>query len=151
MNDQPKPAGELPCGCTIELNDRMSSSVFWNEFNKVVQCHKCGHVYEPKQYPNPTTGEWTAEWLRRTVASHWDEHKPDNEIICRLHNAALAAEREKWQIGILQLNKRHNEQLVAEKDERAILERSRDAWKAQTIELAKTLAADALAKVKEGK
>ncbi len=41
---------------------------------------------------NPTTtGKWTPEWLRRTVAIHWGEHKPDNEIICRLHNAALAA------------------------------------------------------------
>lgn len=33
---------KLPCGCDADGNP-----VFWNEFNKVVQCHKCGHVYSP--------------------------------------------------------------------------------------------------------
>jgi hypothetical protein len=23
----------------------------WNEFNKVVQCHNCGHVYVPAKLP----------------------------------------------------------------------------------------------------
>jgi hypothetical protein len=43
----PQPWLNLPCGCTIEQDDRMKSSVFWNEFNRVIQCHKCGQVYEP--------------------------------------------------------------------------------------------------------
>lgn len=33
----------LSCGCTSQGNP-----VFWNEFNKVVQCHKCGSIYEMK-------------------------------------------------------------------------------------------------------
>lgn len=34
--------GKLPCGC-----DANGNPVFWNEFNNVVQCHKCGDVYLP--------------------------------------------------------------------------------------------------------
>lgn len=26
------------------------SVVKWNPFNKVIQCHNCGHIYEPKEY-----------------------------------------------------------------------------------------------------
>src|SRR4029077_16635306 len=46
--EQPPATGDrLPCGCTIIKDDAMKSSVFWNPFNKVVQCHKCGKLYEP--------------------------------------------------------------------------------------------------------
>jgi hypothetical protein len=59
------PEDRLPCGCTIDANDKMRSSVFWNPFDKVVQCHKCGHVYEPAaartiedyEEVDPTMGE----------------------------------------------------------------------------------------------
>ena len=27
-----------------------NDSVMWNPYNKVVQCHKCGHIYVPKKY-----------------------------------------------------------------------------------------------------
>jgi len=35
--------------CSYEI-DNKNPPVFWNEFNGVVQCHNCGHVYDPKQY-----------------------------------------------------------------------------------------------------
>lgn len=25
-------------------------SVMWNPYNKVVQCHQCGHIWVPKEY-----------------------------------------------------------------------------------------------------
>ncbi len=28
--------------------DYSPKAVFWNPYNKVVQCHNCGHVWEPK-------------------------------------------------------------------------------------------------------
>lgn len=31
----------LPCGCTPDGNP-----IFWNTYNGVVQCHKCGAVYD---------------------------------------------------------------------------------------------------------
>src|SRR5215475_383445 len=78
---------KLPCGCTIETDDKMLSSVFWNIFNSVVQCHKCGHVYEPKVYPNRSCNEiakryaaddglWTTQEtveanLRRAMQEAW--------------------------------------------------------------------------------
>ncbi len=34
----------LPCGCKIAADD---NPIFWNPYNKVVQCHKCGHTYIP--------------------------------------------------------------------------------------------------------
>lgn len=43
----PQPWLNLPCGCTIEPQDKQLSSVFWNPFNRVVQCHQCGQIYEP--------------------------------------------------------------------------------------------------------
>ncbi len=42
-NEQPSKTVEerdLPCGCS---NDR--NPIYWNEFNGVVQCHKCGAQY----------------------------------------------------------------------------------------------------------
>ncbi len=109
-SNQPKPVtGEqLPCGCTIEPDDAMKSSVFWNPFNNVVQCHKCGHVYEPKAYPKPTrhggqaVGEWTHEKLQGLLQiSNEDRYVADWSFENTLDeiNAALAAERELADIG----------------------------------------------------
>ncbi len=36
----------LCCGYKI---DNTRPVVMWNEFNGVVQCHNCGHVYVPRQ------------------------------------------------------------------------------------------------------
>lgn len=33
--------------CNYEINNE-NPPVKWNEFNGVVQCHNCGHVYVPK-------------------------------------------------------------------------------------------------------
>jgi len=37
---------KLPCGCNCDSNDA-KGPVYWNPFNKVVQCHKCGQTYKP--------------------------------------------------------------------------------------------------------
>ncbi len=87
-----KLAGErLPCSCTIDPNDKMLSSVFWNTFNKVVQCHKCGYVYEPKQHDQPKpTREQISE--RTAVDGYaWLEASASREEL----REQLAVEREK--------------------------------------------------------
>jgi uncharacterized Zn finger protein len=33
------------CGYTADIKNPYP--VYWNEFNKVVQCHNCGHVFKP--------------------------------------------------------------------------------------------------------
>ena len=35
----------LPCGCVADSNDP-KGPIYWNPYNKVVQCHKCGQSYE---------------------------------------------------------------------------------------------------------
>lgn len=35
-----------PC-CKYEAHPKIGYPVYWNEFNKVVQCHNCGHIYSP--------------------------------------------------------------------------------------------------------
>lgn len=47
---------KTPC-CNYE--SRTTYPVYWNEFNKVVQCHNCGHVYEPR---TPSTMAGGVEW-----------------------------------------------------------------------------------------
>lgn len=37
------------CGYKAKLN---GYPVMWNQFNKVVQCHNCGNVWVPKQFPS---------------------------------------------------------------------------------------------------
>jgi len=37
-----KPVALLPC-CGYDN----TSAVYWNPYNKVCQCHNCGHVYTP--------------------------------------------------------------------------------------------------------
>ena len=69
---------------------------------------------------NPTTGEWTAETVTEILSTAFgesDEHGRGLRAIADAHNAALAAERE----------------------ERAIVERSRDAWQRQVAEHGKTI------------
>ena len=46
----------LPCGCSAH-----GDPVYWNPFNKVVQCHKCGHVY-------------TSNVLKEVTDEEIDEH-----------------------------------------------------------------------------
>jgi hypothetical protein len=42
------PPDTLPCGCSCELTlGDKHGPVFWNHWNKVCQCHKCGQVYTP--------------------------------------------------------------------------------------------------------
>ena len=36
---------KLPC-CGYEVERGMFGPVFWNPYNKVVQCHACGMIYE---------------------------------------------------------------------------------------------------------
>jgi hypothetical protein len=39
----------LPCGCKIDVTKHGSEqSVYWNPYNKVVQCHQCGTVYDAR-------------------------------------------------------------------------------------------------------
>ncbi len=33
--------------CNYESSSNVPYPVFWNEFNKVVQCHNCGEIYVP--------------------------------------------------------------------------------------------------------
>ena len=40
--DDIKPVALLPC-CGYDN----TSAVYWNPYNKVCQCHNCGHVYTP--------------------------------------------------------------------------------------------------------
>jgi hypothetical protein len=40
----------LPCGCKWRPGDPDAHGpVFWNRYNRVVQCHKCGQVYTPEE------------------------------------------------------------------------------------------------------
>jgi hypothetical protein len=45
MKEKPLPVGSqrLPCGCYH--TDNSAGPIYWNQFNKVVQCHKCGATY----------------------------------------------------------------------------------------------------------
>jgi hypothetical protein len=39
----------LPCGCKIDVTKHGSEqSVYWNPYNKVVQCHQYGTVYDAR-------------------------------------------------------------------------------------------------------
>jgi hypothetical protein len=48
--------------CNYEAASEDSYPVFWNTFNEVLQCHNCGHQYEPVKPPSvanePDLGEW---------------------------------------------------------------------------------------------
>jgi hypothetical protein len=50
-----------PC-CKYRAELSNAYPIFWNPFNKVVQCHNCGHQYEPVKPPSvanePDLGEW---------------------------------------------------------------------------------------------
>jgi hypothetical protein len=37
--------------CGYEAKTALPYPVMWNPFNKVVQCHNCGHVFEPISLP----------------------------------------------------------------------------------------------------
>ncbi len=89
--------------------------------------------------PKPT-GEWTPEWLRRTVAICWGEHKPDNEIICRLHNAALAAERERCE-GLANAVEVLEDKLDVEREKFRVEHEVQLSWKRQCSKLREQLAA----------
>jgi hypothetical protein len=89
----PQPWLNLPCGCTIEKDDKMNSSVFWNEFNRVVQCHKCGQLYEPVP---PAQHEWTVKTVTEIANLKYPVGIALSSCFKRIadaHNAALA-ERE---------------------------------------------------------
>lgn len=49
MNDEVFFHPKTECCSYVADSDR-PYPVFWNRFNRVVQCHNCGHVYSPKQY-----------------------------------------------------------------------------------------------------
>lgn len=48
--------------CNYEADPSLPYPVFWNPYNGVVQCHACGHQYEPVKIPSianePDIGEW---------------------------------------------------------------------------------------------
>ena len=51
LREEGKPLGVHPptrC-CNYEGLSTMPHPVCWNPYNKVVQCHNCGHVYSPIQ------------------------------------------------------------------------------------------------------
>lgn len=49
--------------CINKPEDRYG--VKWNPFNKVVQCHVCGHVFIPKVYPVVTEFSFDGETIFR--------------------------------------------------------------------------------------
>jgi hypothetical protein len=50
--------------CGYEARLDLPHPVMWNEFNKVVQCHNCGQVYDPKVIPEPFgLAEMVWRWL----------------------------------------------------------------------------------------
>jgi hypothetical protein len=44
----PEVLGEqaLPCGCHFNPEKDYKGPVYWNAYNHIVQCHKCGRPYE---------------------------------------------------------------------------------------------------------
>lgn len=42
---------KVPC-CGYEVKDGDLGPVHANPGNGVVQCHNCGHIYQPKEYEN---------------------------------------------------------------------------------------------------
>lgn len=38
---------DLEPGARDPLTSRQGCPIFWNEYNRVVQCHNCGQVYVP--------------------------------------------------------------------------------------------------------
>ncbi len=48
MSDTPKDA--VSC-CGYDVGNGTVHPVYWNEFNKVVQCHSCGEIWEPRVIP----------------------------------------------------------------------------------------------------
>lgn len=55
--------------CGYSLSSNLQYPVMWNEYNKVVQCHNCGHIYVPKDYSNDAT----------TSSAVPDSHRTTNE------------------------------------------------------------------------
>lgn len=110
--------------------------------------------------------EWTPEYIKRLLGLSWDSEWWSK--ICDAHNAALAAATKiKWsldekiardasirslqqQLAVKQervkdcANQIDNlqEELDSERKDRKIIERSRDAWRVQVVELGKALATE---------
>jgi hypothetical protein len=67
-----EPQYDMPCGCKANNKDH-PYPVFWNEFNGVIQCHKCGSVYRPL-HPAPTAElEERAQAAEANFATQFDE------------------------------------------------------------------------------
>ena len=43
----------VPCCDYVACVAGADYPVMWNPFNKVVQCHNCGHIYVPEPLTNP--------------------------------------------------------------------------------------------------
>jgi hypothetical protein len=66
---------KTPC-CGYKAKADIPYPVFWNPFNKAVQCHNCGHVYCPES-PNRTQIEMRDAVLTLKV-----------EVNCRIEHGA---------------------------------------------------------------
>lgn len=51
----------LPCGCKADADDP-KGPIFWNPFNGVVQCHKCGQSYDPRVLLDAETFDFQVEY-----------------------------------------------------------------------------------------
>lgn len=47
QNDYPEPKHPATACCGYRAPMALPYPVFWNEMNKVIQCHSCGHQFEP--------------------------------------------------------------------------------------------------------
>ena len=74
------------CGYSAELDN--SYPVFWNPHNKVVQCHSCGHTYEPcsikvAEVPQTCKEDVLEEALRITSGDRQNQYGPPDQDFAR--------------------------------------------------------------------
>jgi hypothetical protein len=41
---------------TIEIECEHGEPVYWNPYNQVVQCHRCGQIFEPRELDSLSNG-----------------------------------------------------------------------------------------------
>jgi len=76
--------------CQYEI-DPARPVVMWNEYNGVVQCHNCGHVYEPKIYGPELEGMRLIrhERLRQVRMEGWSPEHDDGHKQAEMAAAAV--------------------------------------------------------------
>lgn len=74
-----------------------ASAVKWNEFNKVIQCHNCGHIYSPAPPSGIAAGMEVAEICRKSKLfaqfldqNFWHAHHVD--IVWRMDGKDIVEE-----------------------------------------------------------